>query len=68
MKKAETLVGLLKIYCNGIGILQGQWVRLKGSFLPNDTLVCKVTSGMSQSLNSCKGFPKKLLFCNVLGQ
>ena len=52
MKKAETNVGLLKICCNGKGILQRPWVRLKGSFLPNDTVVCKVTSAMSQSLNS----------------
>ena len=50
-----------------IGILQRPWVRLKGYFLPNATLLSKVTSAMSQSLNSLKGFPKSYCFVMYCG-
>ena len=45
-----------------IGILQSAWVRLKGSFLPNATLVCKVTSGLVNE----RGFQENSYFDNVL--
>ena len=62
MKKADTLVAFLKVCCNGIGILQRPWLRLNGSFLPNDTFICKVNFGMFQSLNLLKDLPKLLLY------
>ena len=46
LKKAKTLFEFCKFFVMVIGILQRPWVRLKGSFLLNATLVCKVTFGL----------------------
>ena len=52
MKMAETLFGLLRICCSGYRHPPEAMNEAEGFFLPNATLVCKVTSGMGQSLNS----------------
>ena len=44
--KDETLFESSKFFVMVTCILQKPWVRLKGSSLPNATLVCKVTSGL----------------------
>ena len=49
---AETLFGLLKISYSGYRHPSEAMGEAEGLFLPNATLLCKVTSGMSQSLNS----------------
>ena len=43
---AETLCGLLKICFNGCRHPPKAMVEAEGFFLPNATLVCKVSSGL----------------------
>ena len=49
---AETLLGLLKICCYGYKHPPEAMGEAEGLFLPNATLICKVTCGLSLSLNS----------------
>ena len=61
MKKAEILAGLLKICCNSYRYPPEAMVEAERFFLPNSTLVCKVTSGYESKFEFKKGFPKKIL-------
>ena len=44
MKMAETLFGLMKICCSGYRHTPEAMGEAEGFFLPNATLLCKVTS------------------------